>query len=41
MSLAAIVGIILNLALPKTVEEIEEKQKKKSTNKNVKKVKKA
>lgn len=41
MSLAAIVGIILNLALPKTVEEVIEEPKKKTTKKTVKKVKKA
>lgn len=41
MSLAAIVGIILNLTLPKTVEEAVEEPKKKTTKKTVKKVKKA
>lgn len=41
MSLAAIVGIILNLTLPKTVEEVVEEPKKKTTKKTVKKVKKA
>ena len=41
MSLAAIVGIILNLTLPKTVEKVVEEPKKKTTKKTVKKVKKA
>ena len=41
MSLAAIVGIILNLTLPKTVEEVVKEPKKKTTKKTVKKVKKA
>lgn len=41
MSLAAIVGIILNLTLPKPVEEVVEEPKKKTTKKTVKKVKKA
>lgn len=41
MSLAAIVGIILNLTLPNTVEEVVEEPKKKTTKKTVKKVKKA
>ena len=41
MSLAAIVGIILNLALPKSIEEVKETSKKKTTKNTVKKVKKA
>ena len=43
MSLAAIIGIILNLLLPKTKEEIEEQEKTKKIvkTKTVKKTKKA